>query len=276
MIDLKTTKPKYLYKYFKPLDQHFQALENRELYFPKPEKFDDPYDCQIQFPPKISARGLAILIGFGEEWRTTKQLPSPDKNKINAWAVKFQKQAELNLNQSTITEMSTLFALQRTLIGGIACFTERAEDTMMFSLYADHHKGFCLEFDTNFPMFDKALKVDYREEIPDFDMVSDLLEPLTSNNNSLVKLLTTKSPSWECEREWRITHNPGNDLVSYDSDSLTAVHLGLGLNDKNEQRIKKALEIEGSRTQLFRMKISPGDFRLVRHKIWLAQSKRRL
>ncbi len=264
--DRTISKPQYLYKYFRPSDQNFRALENRQLYFPKPEKFDDPYDCKIQFPPPNSAKDFAILAGLDEEMKRTGQMPVVDKNKINDWNDKFQQQAERNLNQIKST-VSKLYAEQRARISqwGIASFTERGEDMMMFSLYADHHKGFCLEFDTDDRMFDHALKVEYQAQISQIDIEAEMLDGETS----VKKLLTTKSPSWECEREWRIPHDPGNVLVSYNPDCLTAVHLGLNLDDFDEQRIKRALEIKGSRTRLFRMKISPADFRLVKDAIWL-------
>ena len=41
---------------------------------------------------------------------------------------------------------------------GVACFTTELNNILMWSHYADGHKGFCLEFDTNFFKFQQSTK----------------------------------------------------------------------------------------------------------------------
>jgi hypothetical protein len=39
--------PRYFYKFRSFNDDHLKLLQQNELYFPSPNKFDDPYDCRI-------------------------------------------------------------------------------------------------------------------------------------------------------------------------------------------------------------------------------------
>lgn len=42
---------------------------------------------------------------------------------------------------------------------GIACFSAKVDDLLMWSHYADGHRGFCLEFEGSYPPLSKALLV---------------------------------------------------------------------------------------------------------------------
>jgi len=46
------------------------------------------------------------------------------------------------------------------------CLTPDPCSTLMWSHYADNHRGICLEFDTTNPLFSDALEVAYRSEYP--------------------------------------------------------------------------------------------------------------
>ena len=48
----------------------------------------------------------------------------------------------------------------------IYCLTPIPNNILMWSHYADNHKGICLEFDTSIRLFGTAREVDYRETYP--------------------------------------------------------------------------------------------------------------
>jgi hypothetical protein len=75
---------------------------------------------------------------------------------------------------------------------GLICFCENWYNPLLWSHYADKHRGICLGFDVD----DHRLKaVRYVEERPDLQM------PLT--NESANELLFTKYREWQYEQEWR-------------------------------------------------------------------------
>jgi hypothetical protein len=49
---------------------------------------------------------------------------------------------------------------------GVACFSAAADNLLLWAHYADGHRGFCLEFDTSDPVFEKIQRVGYTQEWP--------------------------------------------------------------------------------------------------------------
>lgn len=78
---------------------------------------------------------------------------------------------------------------------GVLCFSEKWDDILQWSHYADRHRGVCLGFDVVGPRakFGKVRYVsekDPRLEKPDLDYVW--------------RCLTTKFECWSYEQEWRV------------------------------------------------------------------------
>lgn len=81
---------------------------------------------------------------------------------------------------------------------GIFCLREACDDILMWSHYANQHKGICIGFDTSYPMFKLAWDVNYQEEFP------VIVRPADSVDVLLKKTVQTKAACWAYEKEWRI------------------------------------------------------------------------
>jgi hypothetical protein len=136
---------------------------------------------------------------------------------------------------------------------GIACFSEKVDSVLMWSHYSDHHRGYCLEFDTGFYPFSKAEQVHYSETLPSslqLDGDAILLDPL----------VTTKSKGWSYEKEWRLIHEHGNIEYGFDARALTGVYFGCEMPFVHIEII--ALAVSGFPTKLYRMKRSETEFKV--------------
>jgi hypothetical protein len=95
---------------------------------------------------------------------------------------------------------------------GVFCLTETNDNILMWSHYADGHRGFCIEFErseTNDLGGEACVPVIYPEDniFPIFK-----LEEL-SERKAFSRLATTKAKLWVYEREWRmISREPGGGL----------------------------------------------------------------
>lgn len=78
---------------------------------------------------------------------------------------------------------------------GVLCFSERWNDILQWSHYADRHRGICLGFDVEGAP-SKFGKVRY---VPDKDP-----RPENPDQAFVWRSLTTKFEAWEYEREWRV------------------------------------------------------------------------
>jgi hypothetical protein len=82
---------------------------------------------------------------------------------------------------------------------GVICYSTIEINTLMFSHYADQHKGICLEFDITDENLVAMKKIQYQEHFNTikYSLDRDLLR------NEIMNICTTKSKVWEYEQEYR-------------------------------------------------------------------------
>ncbi|OAT17060.1 hypothetical protein M977_04306 [Buttiauxella gaviniae ATCC 51604] len=126
------------------------------------------------------------------------------------------------------------------------CFSSNKKSNLMWSHYADSHKGFCIEFKADGVQADK---VEYKEFIPKMNLIDwcRLYFGLDGDENTgaylghylgdlIWKALRTKLIEWQYEDEYR--YQPSNDIaypfqgnkkycqLSYDPDCIESIILG--------------------------------------------------
>jgi hypothetical protein len=143
---------------------------------------------------------------------------------------------------------------------GILTLTAEPADILMWSHYADQHKGLCLEFDTmrGIDVFRDALPIRYTKTFPQIDGFkfgsSELVEPI----------LLTKSEHWSYEQEWRIIRVPdGRGVVTLPPESLTAVIIGARISEKDEIAVREWINRSRARPVLKRARLDEQSYTLV-------------
>src|SRR6185437_6477137 len=105
---------------------------------------------------------------------------------------------------------------------GILCLSAKCNDLLMWSHYANGHRGLCLEFEASdyTPFFGAALPVKYRDDRPTFD-------PDGTQWQRVESAVLTKSKGWSYEEEWRvIDHDQGHGVHQFPARCLTGVIFG--------------------------------------------------
>ena len=147
-------------------------------------------------------------------------------------------------------------------VRGIACLAESPTDLLMWSHYANGHRGFCMEFDTTVDPFAIAEPVIYSERFPMLNLARALLSEGDATEFSAVldAMLLTKAKCWEYEREWRILNAAQNFARGYPAESLKAVYCGAAMSDADFETVTRILA--GSPTQVVRARRQRGAFSL--------------
>lgn len=226
--------PSSLYKYRGYSEYSVQNLKNDSVWFNSADKLNDPYDSALvmrteqymkrrialatfeDLPNFVHKHGIEIS---EEELNTLKREGIEDIFRTILRRVPdYTEEIIEQLIESVFGVMKDLeesYTLEKVRksreMTFLSCFSEINDSMLMWSHYADSHKGFCLEYNFKKPGRDSILTralnpVIYREELLD---VSEYLLDGTKYGlefNNLVSTYWTmiKSLDWAYEKEWRM------------------------------------------------------------------------
>ena len=118
----------------------------------------------------------------------------------------------------------------------IGCLANTNTNRLMWSHYADSHRGICIEYD--FTQTVKSYKevvfpIEYRSKLPDFPYGA-LFEYNKKNEEqvriAIIDCLLTKDNCWEYEGEWRILHD-ANAGHMCPMPPISCIYLGAKMED---------------------------------------------
>lgn len=193
-------KPKYLYKYQPFSIESLVNLKNREIWFSMPAKFNDPYDCAIEIGTSpISEEECYKLFKKYREKKKDQIIYDLDYLTNGKPNEKFKEKVQNGLLNAFKDRKKTMLYDR-----GVACFSEINNNLLMWSHYANGHRGFCLKFDTRFePFKTNVKKIQYRNYVPSVSPANVLMGNV---EKVMMPMITIKSSQWSYEKEWRLFH----------------------------------------------------------------------
>ncbi len=246
----KQKLPRFVYKYLRFDKYTLPNLNKKILWFSDPSNFNDPFDSRIIPQQSYSSDDIIKY----NEWRMSNDLPymHPDDIKDNiewnerdpeGWAKSFHEK----INETTVS---------------VCCFSRDQNNILMWSHYADGHKGLCLEFDTSedtdfFRPVGRYRSVKYSNKCKADNYLRDTA-------GTLHNMICTKSKYWKYENEVRIMRlNKPKGLQEYNKRTLKSVTFGCRTTDSDIALTRKILgdTVEYKRCELDeksrRLKIVP-------------------
>ena len=163
-----------LYKYMSwPLEGENYAkelIESDEVYLTRPTEFNDPYDVGIF--PVIEGEKSEIVDKLVEE---RLQIYSEEKKKYFESSIRNEVK---DYSSDALKNICNEFIKHRQKTTAVLCFTDSPSNMLMWSHYADSHKGICLEFDTEKNeltpnVFDKIYQVEYTKSYPKINFITE-------------------------------------------------------------------------------------------------------
>jgi Protein of unknown function (DUF2971) len=231
---LKDSQPYYLYQ---PDDlTRLKGLAKDKLWISDPSKFNDPLDLRL----KIEDQKYRSPFHDGERLRKAMKVLIEDNPDVPLhW---FYNERLIESIQRWIREEIKEFMLEGEITErfrefGVACFTPIRNHALMWSHYANSHKGYCIEFRVNEwdlvlaneGMF-SSFHVQYISQLPTLCLTEALFTP----HQMLGRMLATKSAEWAYEQEWRLVHlEKKATLVDMPAGiEISALIAGLKANDQ--------------------------------------------
>jgi Protein of unknown function (DUF2971) len=263
-------------------------LKNKTLRWSSPDSFNDPFEFKNPFalgfewkeleepflkristiltqdddPVFIEGNPVTPIMRLA---RTQHARSDPDKIRavikpnflglVKQWA----KIAEED--QKTWTQMKEKYR--------VLCFSSNPAQILMWSHYADHHRGVVFSFQPKITFGNDLLTarpVDYSKDVPVAGTIEEYLGYITGERSkpdtskAFEKSVYTKSSDWAYENEWRILGKARDDEEGPFSDrefypeELVAIYFGCRMPRVSREDILNAVSGWGSPISFFQMR----------------------
>ena len=233
--------PVSLFKYF--TEKRIDLLQNGLIRFTQPEEFNDPFEVFPYFKSMASTDLIdneantfdsepnyyekileEILLQDNQfqslppQGQALKRSLYKERLKIlkpeMAFQVKSLFSSAMKFEGAIKPIMLETIRKSINISFGILCFTEKKDNLLMWSHYANSHRGFVLEFKPKHSYFDRRKKktqiaehlkkVRYSIKRPEFVFFDNNLSQEQMVDNWVGNFIWVKSEHWEYEKEWRI------------------------------------------------------------------------
>lgn len=217
---------------YRRIDAHTkQIFTEQSLYFPGRAKFNDPFDCRVRYNTECTLKQYRkVMDGFSKIKAHLASLPP----RLREEEIKRQYQQRDALFENGYPTLEKFH--DET---GVLCLCEVRDQFLMWSHYADCHRGICLEFNTvvGKSLFGHAQRVNYGYDLP-------VYEPYSVNHEMLAqKALFRKAPDWKYEKEWRVIGiQKANQTVVLPSGTLMGVIFGVRACGDQKAEVRKWCE----------------------------------
>ncbi|MCK4394346.1 DUF2971 domain-containing protein [Candidatus Bipolaricaulota bacterium] len=224
-----------LYKYMGNRERALEILRTSRIWYSKPERFNDPFDCDIdiastvtweQYVGAIRAEGRQRGKDEGEiqkkieeeESRCGRIAPSEYRDKVPSGVI-----AVKNILRSQ----------------GILSLSAVSDSIPMWGYYADCHSGVCIGFrrsSSNHLGSSATRKVSYTDDFPYISYYDMFERP----GHLSTTVMSTKSLAWEHEQEWRVIVTNGDILHDLPGE-VDCVLFGLRTPESFKLEVAKAI-----------------------------------
>jgi hypothetical protein len=285
-----------LYKYCSPAIAE-KILRDNTLYFSDPTGFNDPFDCHLP---------LSVTVPFEEAYfrddakMFAEALKDPELNQITEGLIELALSKFPDLREKPDQLIKKIIELQdiinpmapKRMLGlkkdfykdfGVTCFSSKTDTILLWSHYANNHRGVCLEFDGDmlkkFGTLGQVSYVDkYMEENqgvrilyddkPDTKVQRENLSPMQNAALNVFAGVLTKAKCWEYESEFRLIRDyPESNVGVFEMPQKTITGIIFGCQCSAEDKIKYArMAIENNyKANLSQAKLAQNTYSLEIH-----------
>lgn len=196
-----------------------------EIFFPSPVNFNDPFDCKVQLS----------MNGNDYDWELFIQRLYREQNPHSP-ALEIETLARKTIAEGKHRYLANNVDLTQVAVEpiGVLCLSSKADQILMWSHYADSHRGIAIGFEatSRTPFFGRAEPVIYSEQYPNVDLLSMDLE------DTAIPILFTKSNHWEYEAEWRVVeHEGGYGTYKFPPELLKSIILGCNITIEDKEMV---------------------------------------
>lgn len=293
--------PEKICRYRKDSEHSRGNLKDDTVWLSSPSDYNDPFDCEtkISISAVESALARTLVRGFFQKSLRLSDLEVASAKiergigeSVGAYATRliehYKKRLHVragdavNLLATRLSQALPDFATEARQKAGMfrgltkACsFSERNDSILMWSHYADNHKGFCVEYDlsavSSTHQFRSTLyPIIYSHDLYDSTpLIVDWIEQARDRWNPFFPLLgfIHKAEDWNYEKEWRLlfvtpTAEPNH---AWSAPTPSRIFLGACMMDS---AVKEITEIVASKpVEIYKMIRADDCFSLIPRRV---------
>ena len=250
--------PDFLYRYRSLKGQQKEwvkdAVLNSKQYFSSPREFNDPFDCRPILRLSGSKEDL-VKYYEGVLYRQAPKLNLRERREV-ARSLIGNSQSNLR-NSGNLARMHELYEEMVIRKIGVLCLSETCRDILMWSHYADSHRGICLKFCAKGNIFATSQPVRYSKSRP-------LINPVSQTQDEMLDhAIFTKSEHWSYEQEWRlIQYEKGAGIYKVPRNDLAGIVLGALITEPDKHDVLRWVKGTEQPLVVYQAKISSTNFEL--------------
>lgn len=233
--------PQKLYKYYSINERLDNVIKSGKCWFSRPSDFNDPFDCNLDVSIGNCDGEIMNNLGKSSMLQLLKEELSNRSSEEKGAGERILSKP--SLVKKIINEVHKYYINQNI---GVYCLSEDPVNILMWSHYANSHKGICLEFDIKRGGFfyNNLLPVQYRKYYPKFEL-SDYQDEENMMFAMHQQAICTKSVLWKYEKEWRVIADDIFGYKKFDKQDITKVLFGAKTSDDDKKRILSLFETNG-------------------------------
>ncbi|MGC2691403.1 MAG: DUF2971 domain-containing protein [Desulfobaccales bacterium] len=232
-----------------------RIFTHNELYFPSPIDLNDPLECRPLFLVGDLSDPLYKKNYVNYVTRRIKVRSNQHPNQIRTWVENLTQQMANNLARKQQNDYRRQLQKYR-----ICSFCSEPDNPIVWSHYADQHRGFSLIFRADNDLFGSAIKIEYQDEYPRLDVIEDDAYAIL-RNSALVKF-----SDWSYEKEFRlISSEPAfegalpvkNKKWNFPAEMLIGIIFGCKIIDSDRRLLENLCKNYSSKLQ--KKRVVPND-----------------
>ena len=246
--------PSSLYKYYSDRQEKLETVKHNKMWYSAPCNFNDVFDCDMSMDEEGIFQSILQMY--------------PDKRGIREGSPIWRDL--LKTCRQQIRTFQSSYDILKSRVG-ISCLSESDDSLLMWAHYANNHCGICVEYELleiNRQLGFSPVPIIYSDD----RVCIHTLDPNTLEKDIqgiFIESLTSKSPEWSYEKEWRLvmskidlTHPEYSERIPVMAVNafIRAVYLGVKASKDFEKAI--CTHYKETPVKIYRMKLSASNYSL--------------
>jgi hypothetical protein len=270
--------PQSFFKYRKLNTLTIESLKHQKIWLSELNALNDPFECSLQFDNDACLRLLysdkryleIVKQNFGLELSDEEVNEIVSSDKPHVTYSKFCHSKNIPFSQSPEEQIAEVQKGQAIILNEasksirISCFSEFNNSLLMWSHYADEHKGICIEYDF---LDEQEIRVFLQPII----YSTKIYKIPTYEDFTLLQLIgasLNKCKDWEYEGEWRLTILKNTNSFEEKKISVPkpkAIYLGTRFTQNDEElKMEFMKAVNQQNIPVYEMEKHPTEYKLVK------------